>query len=156
MGPHFLSLVPASQDGFTKGMRTHNNAPILTTAIDKAKADNMTVTLYVCFIDLKNAFPATHIPTLRLKLYNSGFRGVIFDWLRMLYARMRYVVRTKHGTSEPFKSGAVSSREILALRTSGRETRRVQRVVRRQLGDGQRSQDEMDDVREISRGSCPP
>lgn len=60
--------------------------------------------LYVAFIDLKNAFPSTHLPTLWSKLFRSGVSGPFFDWLRMLYARMAYVTRDRTSLTAAFKS----------------------------------------------------
>ena len=55
-------IFPDSQNGFQEAYRTHNNSFILRTAIEKAQS--MQQSLYVAFIDLKNAFPSTHFPTL--------------------------------------------------------------------------------------------
>ncbi|KAF9022405.1 hypothetical protein BDZ89DRAFT_1196069, partial [Hymenopellis radicata] len=68
---------PDSQNGFRAGLRTHNNSFVLRAAIDRARADGKT--LFVAFVDLKNAFPATDIPTLWMKLYTAGVAGPLFD-----------------------------------------------------------------------------
>ena len=95
-------VLPDSQNGFREGYRTHNNSFVLRTAVEKARSENKA--LYVAFIDLKNAFPSTHLPTLWSKLYCSGVSGPFFDWLRMLYARMAYVMRDRSSLTAPFKS----------------------------------------------------
>jgi hypothetical protein len=95
-------VVPNTQNGFRQGKRTNNNSFILRCAIEKAWAEGKS--LYVVFVDLKNAFPATDLPTLWAKLYRAGVSGPLFDWLRMLYARMTYVVRHGGDYSEAFKS----------------------------------------------------
>ena len=95
-------FLPDSQNGFREGYRTHYNSFVLRTAVEKARLENKG--LYVAFIDLKNAFPSTHLPTLWLKLYCSGVSGPLFDWLRMLYARMGYVMRDRSSLTAPFKS----------------------------------------------------
>jgi hypothetical protein len=60
--------------------------------------------LYVAFADLSNAFPSTDLPTLWLKLREMGIGGKVFDWLRMLYARMSYYVNHNGQRSSDFKS----------------------------------------------------
>lgn len=95
-------VLPDSQNGFREKYRTHNNSFTLRCAIDRARADGKN--FYVAYIDLKNAFPSTDIPTLWCKLYNAGISGPLFDWLRMLYARMSYVVRDSSEMTEGFVS----------------------------------------------------
>ncbi|KIY71942.1 hypothetical protein CYLTODRAFT_331787, partial [Cylindrobasidium torrendii FP15055 ss-10] len=70
-------LVPESQNGFRRGMRTHNCSFVLRTAIDAATADGKRV--FVAFVDLKDAFPSTNIATLWTKMYRAGAAGPIFD-----------------------------------------------------------------------------
>ncbi|KIY70193.1 hypothetical protein CYLTODRAFT_320249, partial [Cylindrobasidium torrendii FP15055 ss-10] len=70
-------IIPDSQNGFRKGMRTHNCSFILRAAIDAAVADGER--LYVAFVDLKDAFPSTNIATLWVKMYRQGAAGKIFD-----------------------------------------------------------------------------
>jgi hypothetical protein len=60
--------------------------------------------LYVAFINLTNTFPATDLPTLWMKLYAAGVSGPLFDWLRMLYTQMSYVVRQGSEVMASFKS----------------------------------------------------
>ena len=96
------NILPPSQNGFRTGYRTNNNAFILRCAIDRARAEGKT--LYVMFADISNAFPSTEQSTLWLKLRSLGAGGMIFDWIRMIYDRMEYVVRHNSETSEVFKS----------------------------------------------------
>jgi hypothetical protein len=70
--------------------------------IDKARAEEMT--LYVIAVDLTNAFPSVDRATLWLKLYRMGMRGKIFDWIRMLYAKLEYVVRHNGAQTMSFRS----------------------------------------------------
>jgi hypothetical protein len=112
------SILPPSQNGFRTAYRTNNNSLILRCAIERANAQGACgipacyyftdqqkgKPLYVAFIDLKNAFPSVEIPILWWKLYKSGVSGPMFDWLRELYARMRYVVRHENELSAEFKS----------------------------------------------------
>ncbi|PPQ81254.1 hypothetical protein CVT26_015075 [Gymnopilus dilepis] len=95
-------IIPPTQNGFRAGYRTNNNMFILRTAIEKARAQGLT--LYVMFADLSNAFPSTDQSTLWLKLRKLGAGGMIFDWLRMIYQRMEYIVRHNGETSEVFQS----------------------------------------------------
>jgi hypothetical protein len=95
-------VLPASQNGFREKYRTHNNSFILRCAIDRARASGKP--LYVAFVDLTNAFPSTDLPTLWMKLFAAGVTGALFDWLRMLYARMSYVVKQGDDLADAFKS----------------------------------------------------
>ena len=61
-------------------------------------------TLYVTFIDLKNAFPSTNLPTLWSRLFSAGVSGPLFDWLQILYAQMTYVLHDHGGLTPAFKS----------------------------------------------------
>ena len=56
------------------------------------------------FVDLRNAFPSVAQDTLWRKLHQRGVAGPLVDWLRMLYARMRYVVRADGSFSEAFRA----------------------------------------------------
>ncbi|TFY50289.1 hypothetical protein EVJ58_g11109, partial [Rhodofomes roseus] len=94
--------LPMSQNGFREGHRTNNNAFVLRTAIEKARANGKP--LYVAFVDLSNAFPSVDQPTMWAKLYDAGCRGPLFDWLRMLYSRLEYVVRSGGDVSERFRA----------------------------------------------------
>lgn len=95
-------ILPDSQNGFREKYRTHNNSFVVRCAIDKARAEGKN--LHVAFVDLTNAFPSTDLPTLWIKLFNAGVAGPLFDWLRMLYARMSYVVKQGSTLTESFKS----------------------------------------------------
>ena len=86
-----MDLIPDTQNGFREGARTNNNAFVLRAAIEKARSEGKT--LYVAFVDLTNAFPSVDQPTLWRKLSAMGVSGPLVDWLRMVYAEMRYIVR---------------------------------------------------------------
>lgn len=96
------NIIPTSQNGFREGYRTNNNAFILRCAIEKARS--LGRSLYVATIDISNVFPSTHHSALWVKLQARGAGGKIFDWLRMLYEHMEYVVRIGDKSSEPFKA----------------------------------------------------
>ena len=96
------NLLPPSQNGFRNGYRTNNNTFILRCAVDRARAEGNT--LFVMFADISNAFPSTEQSTLWLKLRSLGAGGMIFDWIRMVYERMDYIVSHNSETSEVFKS----------------------------------------------------
>lgn len=95
-------LLPPSQNGFREGFRTNDNVFILRCAIDRARAQGEP--LYVVYADLSNAFPSTEQSTLWVKMHSMGAAGGIFDWLRMLYKRMAYIVRHEAEMSAIFKS----------------------------------------------------
>ncbi|CAK5263407.1 unnamed protein product [Mycena citricolor] len=93
-------LLPASQNAFREGFRTNDNMFILRCAIERARHQNRP--LYVVFADLSNAFPSTEQSTLWLKMRKAGAGGAIFDFLRMLYRRMVYIVRHENEMSDVF------------------------------------------------------
>jgi hypothetical protein len=96
------NIIPESQNGFQTGFRTNNNLFILRTMTDRAVQQGMP--LYVAYIDLHNAFPATNRPTLWVKLNALGISGKIIDWLKMLYDKMVYMVKLNGQLSESFLS----------------------------------------------------
>lgn len=96
------NLIPPSQNGFREGFCTNDNAFVLRCAIDRARALGMP--LYVVYADLSNAFPSTEQSTLWTKMHEMGAGGGIFDWLRMLYKRMAYIVRHESQMSSLFRS----------------------------------------------------
>ncbi|TFY75202.1 hypothetical protein EWM64_g8810 [Hericium alpestre] len=96
-------MLPASQNGFCHGFHTNNNAFVLRCAIDVARCQCHP--LYTVFVDLMNAFPSTDHPALWLKLFALGAGGPLFDFMRVLYSRMQYVVRADGTFSAPFMSG---------------------------------------------------
>jgi hypothetical protein len=95
-------IIPASQNGFRKTYRTNNNTFVLRCMIERARAEGRT--LWVAFLDITNAFPSTNRNLLWVKLYNLGISGKLFDWMRMLYGKMEYVVTQGGQYSEPFTS----------------------------------------------------
>ena len=97
-----VDLLPDSQNGFREGYRTNNNAFILRHCIDKTVGSGKC--LAAVFVDLKNAFPSTNLPTLWIKLHDRGARGPMMDWMRVLYSRMQYRVRAGTEWSEAFTS----------------------------------------------------
>ena len=96
------NLLPNSQNGFRSGNRTNNNSFILRCAIEKARASQKP--LFVCFVDFSNAFPWTNHAALWLKLHRQGVGGPMFDWLRVLYANLRYRVAFDDKFSGEFAS----------------------------------------------------
>jgi hypothetical protein len=67
------NIIPPSQNGFREGYRTNNNAFVLRCMIERARAEGRT--LWVAFLDIKNAFPSTNRDLLWLKLYEMGSLG---------------------------------------------------------------------------------
>jgi hypothetical protein len=95
-------ILPDSQNGFRTGYRTNNNAFVLRCAVDRARATGEP--LYAGFVDFTNAFPSTDLPSLWVKLYGLGMAGPLFDWIRAVYATMRYTTRIEGQHSETFQS----------------------------------------------------
>jgi hypothetical protein len=95
-------IIPDSQTGFREHYRTNNNGFVLRTMIERARAEGRT--LWVAFLDITNAFPSTNRDFLWVKLYKMGVSGKLFDWMRMLYGRMEYVVTMGGAHSEVFYS----------------------------------------------------
>lgn len=96
------NIIPPLQNGFRTGYRTENNIFTLRTVIDQARAHNETV--WVAFVDLTNAFPSVDQSVLWAKLRAWGAGGPLFDWMRMLYDRMQYIVRFNGEYSAYFQS----------------------------------------------------
>ncbi|KAJ3875126.1 hypothetical protein F5051DRAFT_471870, partial [Lentinula edodes] len=70
-------VIPPSQNGFRSGYRTNNNAFILCTLIEKARASGNT--LFAAFVDISNTFPSTNQSSLWIKLASLGLTGQYFD-----------------------------------------------------------------------------
>lgn len=95
-------ILPDTQNGFRPRYRTNNNVHILRTAVDQARRTGKK--LYAAFVDLANAFPTVHRATLWFKMFKRGAGGPLFDWLRELYATMKYSVRGDDKYSETFRA----------------------------------------------------
>ncbi|SJL12634.1 uncharacterized protein ARMOST_16063 [Armillaria ostoyae] len=95
-------ILPETQNGFRLGYHGLNNPFILRTVIDVALADGKA--LYVVFPDLANAFPWLNLSSLWSMMYRKGIAGPMFDWIRMLYGAMNYVVHLNGVMSGPFSS----------------------------------------------------
>lgn len=95
-----ISLLPPTQNGFRPGYRTNNNPFILSVAITQAQSRRGP--LYISFVDLSNAFPSVDHPNLWRKLHQWGASGKVINWLRMLYASLRYRVRHEGSISDEF------------------------------------------------------
>jgi hypothetical protein len=79
-----------------------SNSP--SVCIEGGSCTTETPVYAALFVDLKNAFPSTNLPTLWVMLYDAGARGPMMDWMRTLYKRMEYKVRVNGEYSQPFKS----------------------------------------------------
>ncbi|KAF5338306.1 hypothetical protein D9758_015745 [Tetrapyrgos nigripes] len=62
-------------------------------------------TLYVVFLDISNAFPSADHSFLWLQMQTLGLTGIYFDWIRMLYLNMTYVVSLNGIISDTFQAG---------------------------------------------------
>lgn len=90
-------IIPPSQNGFQDQLRTTNNIFILRCALDQTRAQ-----LHIAFIDILNAFPSIHQPTLWTKLKRMGADGPIIRWMQLLYDSLRYHVRFQGSFSTSF------------------------------------------------------
>jgi hypothetical protein len=97
-----LGVMPVTQNGFQAHLRTNDNVFVLICLIDKAY--DLNKPLYVAYLDLKNAFPGTDRSTLWVKLANMGISGPMIEWLKILYDRIRYMVRLDGRFAAAFRS----------------------------------------------------
>ncbi|KAJ3489999.1 hypothetical protein NLI96_g1734 [Meripilus lineatus] len=95
-------IIPPSQNGFQDKLRTINNVFILRCVLDKTRAYNQP--LHIVFIDLTNAFPSVHQPTLWIKLRRLGADGPMIRWIQLLYESLRYQVRFQGSFSILFRA----------------------------------------------------
>ncbi|PPQ69330.1 hypothetical protein CVT26_002562 [Gymnopilus dilepis] len=95
-------IIPPTQNGFRENHRVTNNAFLLRSLIDTATQNGDT--LYVAFVDISNAFPSANHDSLWLKLNSYGLTGRYFDWIRMLYKRMTYIIAHNGEYSEEFRA----------------------------------------------------
>jgi hypothetical protein len=85
-----LGAIPVTQNGFQAHWRTNDNVFVIDKAYDLNKP------LYVVYLDLKNAFPGTDRSTLWVQL-------AMIEWSKILYDRIRYLVRLDGRFSLAFK-----------------------------------------------------
>jgi hypothetical protein len=98
----YIGVIPATQNGFQANLRTNDNVFVLICLIDRAEYQG--TPLYAAYLDLKNAFPGTDRPTLWVKLAVMGIAGPMIEWLKMLYDRIRYLVRLDGRYAAVFQS----------------------------------------------------
>jgi hypothetical protein len=101
-GAEDIGVIPVTQNGFQANLRTNDNVFVLICLIDKADSEGRP--LYAAYLDLKNAFPGTDRPTLWVKLAMMGIAGPMIEWLKMLYDRIRYLVRLDGRYAAVFQS----------------------------------------------------
>ncbi|KAG6908089.1 hypothetical protein DXG01_006180 [Tephrocybe rancida] len=73
---------------------------ILRTMVDKAVAESKT--LYITYPGIRNASPSMDRDALWVKLAAMGILRPIIDWLKKLYNKMGYVVRSRGELSRKF------------------------------------------------------
>lgn len=93
------NIIPPSQNGFRPGYRTENNPFLIRVAMETAHRQGKP--LFAAFVDFRNAFPSVDRSLLWAKMLDCGISGPVFDWLRALYADMRYYLRRDGGYSNP-------------------------------------------------------
>ncbi len=81
-------------------------------------------------LDNENTFPSVHQAALWVKLMRFGAGSPLLDWLRRLYADLRYVLRFNGEFSEQFRAAATSWLATLRLRSSGSSSSRTSCFLR--------------------------
>ena len=79
-----------SQFGFIKGRQGADAVFILTTLIEKAKADRKD--LYIAFIDFSKAYDSVDRASMQAKLLLEGVRGSVYTVIQSMYEHVRSVV----------------------------------------------------------------
>ena len=78
-----------SQFGFIKGRQGADAVFILSTLIEKAKADRKD--LYIAFIDFSKAYDSVDRASMQAKLLLEGVRGSVYTVLQSIYVCTRKV-----------------------------------------------------------------
>ena len=108
-----------SQFGFIRGRQGADAVFILSTLIEKAKADRKD--LYVAFIDFSKAYDSVDRTSMQAKLLLEGVRGRVYTVLQSMYEHMRSVVSQGGSISRSFehsiglRQGCVLSPLLFAL-----------------------------------------
>ena len=108
-----------SQFGFIRGRQGADAVFILSTLIQKAKADRKD--LYVAFIDFSKAYDSVDRASMQAKLLLEGVRGRVYTVLQSMYEHMRSVVSQGGSVSRSFehsiglRQGCVLSPLLFAL-----------------------------------------
>ena len=108
-----------SQFGFIRGRQGTDAVFILTTLIEKAKADRED--LYVAFIDFSKAYDSVDRKCLQAKLLLQGVRGSVYTVLQSMYEHVRSAVSQNGSFSSPIehtlglRQGCVLSPLLFAL-----------------------------------------
>lgn len=100
-GAEDICAIPKTQNGFQDSLRTNDNVFVLLCLIDKAQS--LEKPLYVAYLDLKNAFPGANRSTLWVKLATMGISGPMIEWLKIIYDRIRYMVRLHKQIAPAFR-----------------------------------------------------
>ena len=95
--------LPDVQTGFRKGRGTRDQIANVHWIIEKAR--EFRKNMYFCFIDYTDAFDCVDHNKLWKILQEMGIPGHLTCLLRNLYAGQEAAVRTRHGTTDWFKSG---------------------------------------------------
>ena len=100
----FLATVGAvcpAQFGFTRGRQGTDAVFILSTLIQKARADKKD--LYVAFIDFSKAYDSVDRPSLQAKLLLEGVQGPVYSVLQSMYRTVRSAVAQGGSISRTFE-----------------------------------------------------
>ena len=93
--------LPDVQTGFRKDRGTRDKLPI---SIGSSKAREFQKNIYFCFIDYAKAFDCVDHNKLWKILQEMGIPDHLTRLLRNLYASQEATVRTRHRTTDWFKS----------------------------------------------------
>ena len=93
------NIFPEEQYGFRENRRTVDCIFILNTLIEKTRGNHSQ--LFLCYVDLKNAFDSIQHSLLWKKLHALGVSGQIIRVLQSMYAKA--TARVKLTTSEETK-----------------------------------------------------
>lgn len=100
-GAKDAGIIPVTQNGFQDGLRANDNVFVLLCLINKVQSLNKP--LYAAYLDLKHAFPGTDRSSLWV-LATMGISGPMIEWLKILYDRIRYLVRLDGRFAPAFRS----------------------------------------------------
>ena len=97
--------LPDVQAGFREGRRTRDKIANIHWIIEKAREFQKKITIYFYFIDYAKAFDCADHKKLWKILQEIGISEHLTFLLRNLYAGQEATVRTRHRTTDWFKTG---------------------------------------------------
>ena len=92
-----LTVLHDSHQGFRDGIGPEHCQFVLTTAVELTPVGKR---VYVCFIDIKKAFPTTSRDRLFITLHDMGIRGPMLATLQDMYRDIRMTIKVPGSTSD--------------------------------------------------------